>query len=206
MSLIMTNFQHNLIFDKETIKKNNNNKKPEEFDMDHEFLTSLFFSDGNYDPHIELSGKLWLRDLFMKAQTNILQLSRLLYSIFLILITGSYLISTIIFDIFYTEWNGELRETEKPPFYWWFNMSCFLGTFHMVTANSIFLWFSFWDANRRIWLMRQVTGSLELSFHTKDKTAIRMPTVNFMDTQSLLSWLETRKLVLDTGERFQVRI
>ena len=67
MSLIMTNFQHNLIFDKETIMKNNKNKKPDEFDMDHKYLTSLMFQDNNYDANLELSGKLWLRDLFMKA-------------------------------------------------------------------------------------------------------------------------------------------
>ena len=35
MGLIMTNFQHNLIFDKETILKNNKDKVPEEFDIDH---------------------------------------------------------------------------------------------------------------------------------------------------------------------------
>merc|ERR1712113_104913 len=33
-----------------------------------------------------------------------------------------------------------------------------------------------------------------------------MPVLNFMDTRSLLTWLETRKLILEMGERFQVRI
>lgn len=54
--------------------------------------------------------------------------------------------------------------------------------------------------------MRYVSGSLELDFHTKDKTGIRFPTLNFMDTQSLLTWLETRKMILEMGERFQTRI
>ena len=129
-----------------------------------------------------------------------------LYLFAVLFITGSYLISTVVFDIYWEDWTGEPRETEKHPLFWYYNVSCLAGTIWLGFANSIFLWFSFWDANRRIWLMRQVTGSLELNFHTKDKTAIRMPTINFMDTQSLLSWLETRKLVLETGERFQVRI
>ena len=47
---------------------------------------------------------------------------------------------------------------------------------------------------------------MELDFHTKGKTAIRMPTLNFMDTRSMQTWLETRKLVRDIGERFQIRI
>ena len=49
MQLIMTNFQHNLIFDKETILKNNKGEMPEEFDMDHKYLTSLMFRNKNFD-------------------------------------------------------------------------------------------------------------------------------------------------------------
>ena len=52
MQLIMTNFQHNLIFDKETILKNNKNVVPDEFDMDHKFLTALMFRNNNYDPNL----------------------------------------------------------------------------------------------------------------------------------------------------------
>ena len=33
-----------------------------------------------------------------------------------------------------------------------------------------------------------------------------MPVINFLDIESLLSWLEARRLVLETGARFQVRI
>ena len=33
-----------------------------------------------------------------------------------------------------------------------------------------------------------------------------MPVINFLDKESLLSWLEGRRLVLDIGARFQVRI
>ena len=65
--MIMTNFQHNLVFDKRTILENNKNKMPDEFDMDHKFLTSCMFRDQNYEADLSLSGKLWLRDLFMKA-------------------------------------------------------------------------------------------------------------------------------------------
>lgn len=67
MELIMTNFQHNLIFEKEEIAKNCKGEMPKEFDMDFTFLSSLIFQDNNYDDKIVLPGKLWLVDLFMKA-------------------------------------------------------------------------------------------------------------------------------------------
>ena len=35
---------------------------------------------------------------------------------------------------------------------------------------------------------------------------MKMPVINFLDKESLLSWLEARRLVLDIGARFQVRI
>ena len=72
--------------------------------------------------------------------------------------------------------------------------------------NGIFLWYALWDANRKIYLMRQVSNSIELDFLKKDKTEVRMPTLNFMDKKSLMTWLEARKLVLTTGSRFQIRI
>ena len=62
----MEEFQHNMNFEKETIRKNHKNL-PEEFDMDHEFLSSLIFRDSNYDMDLVIDGKLWLRELFMKA-------------------------------------------------------------------------------------------------------------------------------------------
>ena len=53
-------------FTKEGIRKNHK-KLPDEFDMDHEFLSSLIFRDSNYDTELVIDGKLWLRELFMKA-------------------------------------------------------------------------------------------------------------------------------------------
>jgi len=92
--------------------------------------------------------------------------------------------------------------TQKNAYYWWYNGLCIFATFVNGALNGMFLWFAYWDAKRRIWIMRYVSGSLELDFHTKDVTGIRFPTLNFMDTQSLLTWLETRKMVLEMGERF----
>ena len=71
--------------------------------------------------------------------------------------------------------------------------------------NGQFLYFSFYDATRRVYLMRQVSKGLE-GFNQKRGVDIKMPVINFLDRESLLSWLEARRLVLEIGARFQTRI
>ena len=53
-------------FDKAVIQRKHK-KLPQEFDMDHEFLSSLIFRNSNYETDLVIDGKLWLRELFMKA-------------------------------------------------------------------------------------------------------------------------------------------
>ena len=62
----MSEFQHKMNFDKAMIQKKHK-KLPQEFDMDHEFLSSLIFRNSNYETDLVIDGKLWLRELFMKA-------------------------------------------------------------------------------------------------------------------------------------------
>ena len=118
------------------------------------------------------------------------------------MISGSYMLATVVLDYKQEAWFGELRDKEKPPRFWAFNICCFMVTFILAGMNGLFLWFAFWDSNRRIYLMRTISNSLELDLYTKDKVTVRMPTLNFLDTESLLTWLEARKLVLETGNRF----
>ena len=54
--------------------------------------------------------------------------------------------------------------------------------------------------------MEKLSESLELDFHKKDPASVRLPVINFLDTQSLLSWLAARKIILDMGNRFDLRI
>ena len=129
-----------------------------------------------------------------------------LYCLLILIISGSYLFTMLILDNYGEELIGVERAAERPPLFWWYHILCFLNTFFNGTLNMLFIWFAFWDANRRIWLMRQLTGTLNLQFRKKDKTAVRTPTLNFLDNQSLVTWLEMRKLLWDTGYRFQLRI
>ena len=76
--------------------------------------------------------------------------------------------------------------------------------FYMI--NLIFLWIAFNDANRRNYLMEKLSNSLEFDFHKKNSITVRLPTINFLDPRSLLTWLEARKVVLELGARFQKRV
>ena len=67
MTLILNEFQHNLRFDREAILERHKHKVPNEFDMDFKFLNSFILDYNNYDENLVLDGKLWVRDLFLKA-------------------------------------------------------------------------------------------------------------------------------------------
>ena len=54
--------------------------------------------------------------------------------------------------------------------------------------------------------MAMLSNSLELSIYAKDSVTVRFPTLNFLCPQSVLSLLEARKVVLEIGSRFQIRI
>ena len=77
-----------------------------------------------------------------------------LYLILGLSVISSYLWSTVMFDAYWEEWKGEERDTDKPPMFWWFNGICLFATLQLGMVNGLFLWFSYWDAKRRIWLMR----------------------------------------------------
>jgi len=104
------------------------------------------------------------------------------------------------------DWSGTERFTDRSWNWWVYNALCVMITFMMNTANAEFLWNAFWDANRRIKIMSWISNALEINFVEKNSMTIRMPTVNFMDKQSLLTWLEARKVALEVGPRYQNRI
>ena len=69
---------------------------PEGFDMDFKFLQSLIFREKNYDENLVIDGKLWIRDLFLKAQTN-MTLSNIPINLLNILTAASYFIAAVVF-------------------------------------------------------------------------------------------------------------
>jgi len=54
--------------------------------------------------------------------------------------------------------------------------------------------------------MRQVTYSLECNQYRKNYGSILNPLFNFMDSTTLLTWLDLRSIVLDVGQKYTVRL
>ena len=98
------------------------------------------------------------------------------------------------------------EDFEKPNNYWLYNGTLIAFNFVFYMLSWIFLATAYTDANRRNYIMVKLSQSLEFDFHKKDKISVRMPTINFLDTQSVLSWLKARKLTLELGSRFQTRV
>lgn len=72
--------------------------------------------------------------------------------------------------------------------------------------NLMFLEIALVDITRRNYQMQLLSSALEVNFHEKNGITIRLPTLNFIDPKTMTAWLEARKLVLDIGSRFIVRI
>ena len=95
---------------------------------------------------------------------------------------------------------------EKPRFYWAYNLVAFAFNAVFYFTNTGFLVIAFRDANRRNYCMKKLSESLEFEFYKKDATSVRLPVINFLDTQTLISWLEARRIILEIGYRFQLRV
>ena len=100
----------------------------------------------------------------------------------------------------------ENRDTEKSVYFWLYNGLAILMTFILTFVVINFIWMAYWDATRRNYLMEKLSNCIELDFHLKNSVTVRFPTINYFDPQSLLSWLDARKLVLEIGSRYQIRI
>ena len=75
-----------------------------------------------------------------------------------------------------------------------------------TTITIIFLQFIYKDSKRRYTFMRYISSMLQIDITDKDKETVRIPTIDFLDTKSLQTWLEARKLIFKIGERFSIRL
>ena len=98
------------------------------------------------------------------------------------------------------------RNSDWSTEFWVFNLLLLPTCILTNLMNSSFTIYAFWDANRRIRIMRYLSNCLELDFDRKNRTTVRFPTLNFIDRRSLLTWLQARTIILDTGRRFSLRI
>ena len=114
------------------------------------------------------------------------------------IIAFSYLITMIVLD---KNSDNPERMENRSKYFWYYHGIAAFNTGALLMMDFVFLWFAFWDAYRRIYLMKQASKALE-TFHEKDPVTLKMPIINFLDRKSILTWLEVRKMVLETGARF----
>ena len=133
-----------------------------------------------------------------------LQLNWPIFLFLCMIVSGGYLITAIVLDHKGEDWGMKMmdRDTDRSTLWWTYNILSFMLIFFLTQMNFKFLFYAFWDGNRKLYLIKQASAALELDFYRKDQISVRMPVLNFMDRKSLLTWLETRKLILETGSRF----
>ena len=63
-------FKLNQDCSKHVIMEKHNNL-PKEFENIYDYLQDLMYRNKNYDPNLEVNGRLWLRELYIQAQNTI---------------------------------------------------------------------------------------------------------------------------------------
>ena len=58
---------------KEEVMKRKN--LPDNFELSYDYMAKLVFVDNNFDSDLQIDGRLWLRELFLQAQSNMIQLN-----------------------------------------------------------------------------------------------------------------------------------
>lgn len=86
--------------------------------------------------------------------------------------------------------------------YWKYQGVCFMLNLIYFMMNFLFLWVAMIDASKRNLMMLRMSQALEYQFQFKDEITIRLPIFNFIDPQSIVTWIEIRRLIVETGERF----
>ena len=69
-----------------------------------------------------------------------------------------------------------------------------------------FLNISMIDATKKKMMMKRLSECIDIYFHNKDPVTIRFAVFNIIDPKSIMTWLEIRKLIMNAGSRFRIRI
>lgn len=91
-------------------------------------------------------------------------------------------------------------------YFWWYTIPLCMLTTALCMMNLMFMNFALIDASKRNMMMLRLSQALNLNFHQKDPITIRLPVINIIDPKSVMTWLEIRKIVVNTGSRFVIRI
>ena len=175
---------------------------PQDFEKNFEHVYNFSFTDNNFDPDMQVSGRLFMRELFLNSQMNCAQINlpRILM--------WAMLLSTVQW------WGGHINkfffepeyEAFENPNYWAHHGPMMMFCLILNMANVAFLNFAQIEADKKNMMMKRLSQVIDLYFHSKDSVTIRLPVINIVDPTSIMTWMEIRRLVIHTGSRFQIRI
>jgi len=172
--------------------------------MTYDFIRSQAFEDKNFQPDLQINGQLWLRQLFMQCQLNAAHVMPKLIMMCAMLIAFSPMVLEIIWESYGLFSNGQMPT--MTPYFWAYNIVLGLINFMYCGMNILFMNIAIVDASKRNLMMKRMSQVIELGFHKKDFITIRLPVFNLVDPESIVTWIELRKMILETGSRFQIRI
>lgn len=107
--------------------------------------------------------------------------SKLVQIVIALVVSACHIFVSLILDYKWEDWTGEARPEERSYKWWIYSVCCAMVTTTYCMANFSFLYFSSWDAERKIGLMRLISTSLEPNFLMKCPKAFTLPTINFLD-------------------------
>jgi len=152
-------------------------------------------------------GTLWVKEAFMQAEYH---LSEYKMPFFMMV---SMIISMVMFGCVclanattvgaesMSEWMMGL-----PKHFWLCNGLILMSFFMLSMVNLTFLYAASKDFQRRNYVNTLLNEMLEVDANRRTPVGIRMLSINFCHPVSLLTWLEMRRMSLDIGKRFFLRI
>jgi hypothetical protein len=182
----------------------------EEFQRDWGFLSNTVFNEKHDDRQTRFDGKLWVQEMFLLAQSYSPKLPKdkmmMAGMMFAIL---HPVVSKMLSVIMAMKMGSDDGMKEKEPMawlYWVYTLPMIMGNTFYFMMNFQFLVYAQIDIQRRNYQMHLLSDALCVDFQQKNSINVRLPTINFMDPKSVTTWLEARRLVMDVGSRFAVRI
>ena len=154
-----------------------------------------------------LEGTLWLREAFMQAEYHLSDFKMPFF------MAVSMMISLVIFGcvclanittVGAESWNEWINGL--PKHFWLYNGLLLMAFFMVSMVNLTFLYAASKDFQRRSYVNSLLGEMLEVDANRRSSVGIRMLAINFCHPISLLTWLEMRRMSLDIGKRFFLRI
>ncbi len=145
----------------------------------------------------EYPGRLMLRELWLSFKSIIPALSKWHLGIFSLAHATLPFLITLGRD--FSSESNTIHSKYKDPFFWVYSSLLWTINFGIFYVNLTFIEIGVIDMKRRKFAMMAIETLLEPN-RFKVKAAFQMyPLLNYFDPQTLLSWLDSRMIMLDLG-------